>query len=45
MIAVTLIIDSQNSTSPKSRTEIRLAPKSTTRKPSAAIHCGTAYHQ
>ncbi len=45
MMAVTLIIENQNSTSPKILTEIRLTPKSTTRNTRALTHCGISGNQ
>ncbi len=40
-IAVTLTMENQNSISPNSFTEIRLAAYSSTRNTSAVPHCGT----
>ena len=45
MMAVTLTIENQNSSSPKSFTEIRLTPKRTSRKTRAETHCGMSGNQ
>ena len=45
MMAVTLTIENQNSISPKSFTEIRLATNSRTRKTRADTHCGMSGNQ
>ena len=44
-MAVTLIIENQNSISPNIFTEIRLARKRITRKAPAEAHWGTLGHQ
>ncbi|SKV14360.1 Uncharacterised protein [Mycobacteroides abscessus subsp. abscessus] len=43
-IAVTLIIENQNSASPKIFTDIRLAPNRISRTTSAVTHCGMPGH-